>query len=149
MKKLLATAAVGAAMLVTPLAAGSHPARELGAAPPDITRLQARQRADSLFEMFDLNHDGLVTEAEAKQVGQQLMMQRASSEKDVAPGIGGHTLKYLKHAFAGAQSVTRQQLEQAMLAHFDQMDIDRDGVLTAVERQQARQRWEARAEPGQ
>jgi hypothetical protein len=30
--------------------------------------------------------------------------------------------------------VTEQQFEQAFLAHFDQMDANHDGILTAAER---------------
>jgi hypothetical protein len=54
----------------------------------------------------------------------------------VAPGIGGHTARYLEHRFAGARSITREQFQRGMLAHFDQMDLNRDGVLTADEREQ-------------
>ena len=104
----------------------------------DMTRQQAQQRADRLFQRFDLNHDGIVTREEAKQAGGPLMAERAASGKDGAPGLGGHTLRFLERTFAGAQSVTEQQFEQAMLAHFDQMDLNHDGVVTADERQQAR-----------
>jgi hypothetical protein len=105
---------------------------------PDLTREQARERADQLFQMFDLNHDGVVTRKEAQSLGRRLLMQRASTGRDVAPGIGGHTLKFLEHAFAGRQSVTELQFEDAMLAHFDQMDVNHDGILTAAERQDGR-----------
>ena len=140
MKRLLSTLALGAGVLIASTAAFAAPSGSMdqGSAKPDMTRLQAQQRADNLFEMFDVNHDGVVTRTEAQQVGQQLLAQRASSGKDSAPGIGGHTLKFLEHAFAGAQTVTRQQFEQAMLAHFDSMDLNHDGLLTAAERDQGR-----------
>jgi len=102
----------------------------------DITRQQAMQRADRLFDLLDVNHDGLLIRSEAERAGAQLRAQRASSGTDVAPGIGGHTARYLEHRFAGARSVTREQLQRGMLAHFDQMDLNRDGVLTANEREQ-------------
>ena len=104
----------------------------------DVTRQQAQQIAHRLFQRFDLNHDGIVTRDEAKQAGGSLLAERAASGKDGAPGLGGHTLRFLERAFADAQSVTEQQFEQAMLAHFDQMDLNHDGVVTADERQQAR-----------
>jgi Ca2+-binding EF-hand superfamily protein len=107
------------------------------APPPTVTRQQALERADSLFQAFDLNHDGIITRDEASTAGGKLMMQRAVTGRDVAPGIGGHTLKFLEHAFAGMETVDKRQFEQAMLAHFDQMDVDHDGVLTAAERIQA------------
>jgi hypothetical protein len=34
--------------------------------------------------------------------------------------------------------VTKEQFEGAMLAHFDQMDANHDGILTAAEREGAR-----------
>jgi Ca2+-binding EF-hand superfamily protein len=112
---------------------------------PDLTRQQALVRADALFERFDLDHDGIVTRDEARQVGTKLALQRTATGIDPAPGIGGHTLKFLEQAFAGAPSVTRREFERAMLAHFDAMDVNHDGVLTAAERAQtygAHARWQ-------
>lgn len=107
---------------------------------PNITREQARNRAEQLFVQFDTNHDGIVTRKEAKAVGARLLVQRAATGRDVAPGIGGRTLRYLENAFAGMQWVTEEQFERAFLAHFDQMDVDHDGVLTPAERQAGRGR---------
>lgn len=136
---LLVRVALGAAILAAPIAplAAQMPA-PAGTTKPDITRQQAKQRADELFKMFDVNHDGVVTREEAQPVGRRLMLEHASTGRDTAPGIGGHTLKFLERAFANTESITQQQLEQALLAHFDAMDLNRDGVLTAAEREQAR-----------
>ena len=101
---------------------------------PDLTREQARERADQLFDRFDLNHDGIVTRGEARQLGTRLMMIRASTGRDPAQGLGGHTLSFLKHRFAGVEAVTKEQFERAFLDHFDEMDANRDGVLSAAER---------------
>jgi hypothetical protein len=40
--------------------------------------------------------------------------------------------------FAGAQSITLQQAETQALAHFDAMDLNHDGKVSAAEREQAR-----------
>lgn len=139
MTNLLVRVALGAAILAAPIAplAAQMPAPP-AAAKPDLTRQQAQQRADELFKMFDVNHDGIVSREEAQQVGRKLMLEHASTGRDSAPGIGGHTLKFLERAFANSDSITQQQLEQALLAHFDAMDLNHDGVLTAAEREQAR-----------
>lgn len=104
----------------------------------DLTRAQALERANMLFERFDLNHDGVVTRAEAELVGSKLLLVRAATGRDEAPGIGGHTLRFLRQRFTGLDAVTKSQFESAFLAHFDQMDVNHDGILTAEERLQAR-----------
>lgn len=103
-----------------------------------ITRDQALKRTDSLFLQLDLNHDGVVTRAEALQATFQLKMEAKATGRDVAPGIGGHTARFLEHHFEGAESIDRRQFEQAILIHFDQMDLNHDGVLSTDEREQAK-----------
>ena len=100
----------------------------------NLTRPQALERADRLFDQFDVNHDGVVTRQEAQQVGARLEKARMLTGRDVAPGLGGHTLRFLRRRFAGMESVARNQFEAAMLAHFDEMDTDHDGILTPAER---------------
>lgn len=101
-----------------------------------ITRQQAIGRADRLFDLLDVNHDGVLTRLEAEVEGARLRAERAASGVDVAPGVGGHTARFMERRFAGLRSITRDQLERAMLAHFDAMDRDHDGILTADERDQ-------------
>jgi Ca2+-binding EF-hand superfamily protein len=126
---------IAASALVTAIsAAPSARPTELASLQPDLTREQARERADQLFDRFDLNGDGIVTRYEAQHVGKRLLLLRAATGRDVAPGIGGHTLRFLKHRFAGAHSIRKRDLEDAILAHFDEMDRDHDGILTAAER---------------
>lgn len=103
-----------------------------------ITRDQALKRADALFLLLDLNHDGVVTRDEAIQATSQLKAEAKATGRDVAPGIGGHTARFLARRFAGAESIDRQQFEQAMLAHFDHLDLNHDGVLSTDEREQAK-----------
>jgi len=134
MTKLLVALGLSAALSTAAGAASSS----RSANQPDLMRRQAIERADSLFDTFDINRDGIISRAEADQVGMKLLELRVTTGKDPAPGIGGHTRRFLERAFAGAESVTRQQFEQAMLAHFDQMDLNHDGVVTAAERERAR-----------
>jgi Ca2+-binding EF-hand superfamily protein len=133
MKLVILTVACG-----TLMSAQAHAQASVNAAPyPDLSREQARDRAHQLFEMFDVNHDGIITRKEAQPVGMRLLMERRATGRDTAPGIGGHTLTYLRHAFAQLQSVTELQFEQTFLAHFDEMDTNHDGILTDTERRQA------------
>ena len=135
MKKLLSVIALLVAATAAP--AFAQPA-ESPVEQPDLSREQALERADQLFDRFDLNHDGLVTRDEAERLGRKLMLQRAATGRDPAHGLGGHTLRCLKHRFAGVDAVTKQQFEDAMLEHFDGMDVNHDGILTAAEREEAR-----------
>lgn len=118
-----------------------QPAADPAGIAPDlapITRDQAQQRADSLFVQLDLNHDGIVTLGEAMQATAQLKAERRATGRDVAPGIGGHTARFMIRRFEHAEAITRPQFEQAMLDHFDQMDLNHDGVLSTAEREQAK-----------
>jgi hypothetical protein len=105
---------------------------------PPITRDGAVQRADSLFLQLDLNHDGIVARGEAMQATTHLKAERKATGRDVAPGIGGHTARFMLRRFAGAESINREQFEEAMLAYFDEMDLDRDGILSTAERERVR-----------
>ena len=99
-----------------------------------ISRQEAVERADFLFDALDANHDGILTRHEAMREGMLLQAERASTGVDVAPGIGGHTERFFERRFASERTITRAEFEQGMLAHFDRMDRNHDGVLTPDER---------------
>jgi Ca2+-binding EF-hand superfamily protein len=126
MNKILATLAFGASIAATQAAAQAGPG---GGGQQDMTRQQAQARADMLFQRLDLNHDGVVTRAEAQQVASQ-MAQGDSG--------GGRAQRMIDRAFGQAQSLTEAQFEAQSLTRFDQQDSNHDGVVTAAERQQAR-----------
>jgi hypothetical protein len=119
MKALLATVALGAALVTTQALAQEHGGRMM----QDQTRQQAQQQADAMFQRFDLNHDGVVTRQEAEQAAAQ---------------FGGRGERKIERMFGDAQSLTLQQAEAAALARFDRDDANHDGVVTVAERQQAR-----------
>jgi EF hand domain-containing protein len=120
MNKLLVTLALGATMLSSQLLAQGR-----GGWMQDMTRAQAQQMADSMFQRFDLNHDGVITRQEAEQAGQQF-------------GGGDRVERLIDRTFGTAQSLTLQQFEAQQLARFDRDDLNHDGVVTVAERQQAR-----------
>ena len=130
--KMLATVALAAMITSAPSLASTSSTMATG---PNITRQMAVQRADRLFALLDTDHDGILTRDEARAAGSRLIAERLATGQDRAPGIGGHTLKYFEHALEKTSSVNRRQFEQVMLAHFEQMDRNRDGLLTAAEQQ--------------
>ena len=122
MKTLLVTVAIGAAVVSTAaLAQDENGGR--GRMMQDMTRQQAQQQADRMFQRIDLNHDGVVTRQEAEQAASQ---------------FGERGERMIDRLFGDAQSLTLQQAEQQALARFDRDDLNHDGVVTAAERQQAR-----------
>ena len=110
----------------------------------DETRQEALQRADKMFDMLDANHRGVVTRADAEAAAAQFAAAHGG-------GDGAHEGRMqhmIDRMFGSSQSLTRQQFEAQALARFDAMDLNHDGVVTAAERQQAReQRGETRAQP--
>ena len=75
MKMLIIASAFGATVAATqPVAQPLQPLQQR-----NLSRAQARDRADQLFERFDLNHDGYVTRGEAQLLGGKLLLLRAST----------------------------------------------------------------------
>ena len=66
MNKILIPLAIGAIAL-----SGTAVAQMRGGMMQDMTRAQAQQRADSMFQRFDTNHDGTITRQEAEQAAAQ------------------------------------------------------------------------------
>jgi hypothetical protein len=130
MKTLLVAIALGATAVATQALAQDGGGMMQG----DMTRAEARQRADSMFQRIDLNHDGIVTRQEAEQVAAQ---------------FGERGEKMVNRMFGDAQSITLQQAETQALARFDRDDLNHDGVVTAAERQQARAALKAARAAGQ
>jgi hypothetical protein len=66
----------------------------------------------------------------------------------MAAQFGERGQRMVDRLFGNAQSITLQQFEAQSLARFDAMDLNHDGVVTAAERQQAREQMRAaRGEP--
>jgi Ca2+-binding EF-hand superfamily protein len=130
MKRLLVTVALGAAIVSVPALAQEHG----GGMQQDMSRQQAQQMADSMFQRFDSNHDGIVTRDEATQAASQ---------------FGDRGARMVDRAFGTAQSLTLQQFEAQSLARFDSMDLNHDGTVSSAERQQSRAQRQAQKSPGQ
>jgi Ca2+-binding EF-hand superfamily protein len=126
MNRLLVTIALGASIVSTQALAQQGGGDGRGWAQRDMTRAEAKERADSIFQRLDVNHTGVVTRQQAEQAAQQM-------------GFGGERAqKMIDRAFGTAQSLTLQQFEAQELARFDRDDLNHDGTVTAAERQQVR-----------
>ena len=128
MKTLIATIALGAGLIPAAASAQAQPNDiAVGGFPiQNLTRQQAQEIADGIFERLDVDHNGTVTRQEAEQVREQM-------------GMGGERAqKMIERTFGVSQSLTLKQFEEQQLARFDRQDLNHDGVVTAEERQQAR-----------
>ena len=134
MMKLFVTIALGATIIPAPaLAQGAQ---------RDQTRAEAQQRADMMFQMMDTNKDGTVTRDEAQQALAQFEAMRGGDRGTA------RIQRMIDLAFGTGQSITLQQFEAQALARFDSMDLNHDGVVTAAERQQARDMRRGQAAAG-
>ena len=102
------------------------------------TREQAKQRADTMFQRVDLNHDGIFTREEGDQILDQMSSGDDSSRAD-------RMEQMFNRMFGTAKSITQAQFEAQMLARFDAADLNHDGTVTPEERQQAMAAFRAKA----
>jgi hypothetical protein len=130
MNMWLAAIALGATIISTQSIAQERG----GSGQSDMTRQQAQQRAEGMFQRFDLNHDNNVTRAEADQA---------------ASSFGDRGQHMVARVFGTAQSLTLQQFEAQALAKFDAEDLNHDGTVTSAERQQVRAQRQGQGKSGQ
>jgi hypothetical protein len=130
-----------------------------GRATPEEARQAGEQRraerAGRMFERLDLNRDGSVSRAEFDQARSQLR-ERSGERRAERGGRRGMRGMHGPRRGPGARGeagqrmfgeqgfVTREQMRERALARFDRLDANRDGTLTAAERQQGRQQMRER-----
>ena len=131
MKKIAVIAAAAVAAVSTQVRAQDQaPPQRGGWMQADMTRQQAQQMADRLFQQLDLNHDGTLTREEANQ---------ARSAVSGGGGAGGdRATRMIARVFGDAPSIAQAQFQAQALARFDRQDLNHDGTVTVAERQQAR-----------
>ena len=107
------------------------------------------QHAGQAFDRLDANNDGSISRAEFDQAREQRAEHRGDrGERGPRAGMrggrgGGAGMRGMRgergRMLFGEQGfVTREQMRERALARFDRLDANRDGTLTAAERQQAR-----------
>lgn len=115
------------------------------------------------FAALDANSDGSISKVEWDQHGADRAAKRAErKEKRVAAGEagegkrghhgkrGGHGMRgghggWMKADANGDKAITQAEFETAALARFDRLDANKDGQVTAEERQAQREAWKAKA----
>ena len=135
MSKLIVFAATAAFALSAPAIAqdSAAPKGERGAwMQRDVTRQQAQQMAQAMFQRFDANHDGVLTRQEADQA-----LAQAGGSGDGDRG-GGRATRMMARLFGDQQSITLAQAQAQALARFDAQDANHDGIVSSAEREQAR-----------
>ena len=117
----------------------------------------AAERAGRMFERLDADRDGSVSRAEfdagpgpASGAARRTRRARAAPagmRRHAHRGHGGPGGRHARpSAMFGEQGfVTREQMRERALARFDRSDANRDGTLTAAERQQAREQFRQHA----
>lgn len=104
-----------------------------------LTRDAAKSRADLLFGIADVNHDGIITRAE---------FDGYLKATNGDPVKANAMFEALDTAHSG--QVTKQQVEADALAKFDRADLNHDGVIDQSEiaaRRAAREAQAAAAAP--
>ena len=104
---------------------------------------RGERRADRLFERFDLDRNGSITREEVNQARARHGERRA--DRGARHGMRGHRgghhhgFGMRGHRLSGEQeAVTAAQFRERALARFDRADANRDGIVTAAERREAR-----------
>jgi Ca2+-binding EF-hand superfamily protein len=110
------------------------------------------ERASRMFDRLDLDRNGSITREELAQAQAQRFERRGERRAERAEagehrhhrGLGRrggpHRFAMRGERMFGEQGfITAEQMRERALARFDRMDADRNGTVTAAERQQARQ----------
>ncbi|HEV7311168.1 hypothetical protein [Sphingopyxis sp.] len=109
-----------------------------------------------MFERLDANKDGSISKAEWDQHGADRAAKRADKRADAGEGKrdgmrghhgkrGGHRGMMMGKADTdGDKAISQAEFQTAALARFDAADANKDGQVTAEERQAQRGAWRAK-----
>lgn len=159
MATALMVSALGALALTSGIALAAGQPHDMGDHPMgDMTRAQAMQMADARFDRMDANRDGRLDRADreamhAKMAGE--MFDRADTNHDgmisrdewnagaaKLAEMRGHGRPMMRHMGMmadadGDRAISRDEFRQRAMEHFDRVDANHDGTISAAEREQA------------
>ena len=131
MKKIMV--ATGLATLAT--LAGAAAAQTADSRPrADVTRAQLAARLDARFARLDTDRDGNGALSPTEFAARGDRAERGEGRRGGRRRFGGGAGVDAN----GDGTISRAEFQARALARFDRGDLDRNGVLTAAERQQAR-----------
>ena len=99
--------------------------------PPPVARTAVQQRAETMFDKCDTNHDGVLTLAEYHAALAAIVKAKGGTPTPKGWAIGDAQFATVDQTHSGR--VTRAQFVDAALAHFDGADINHDGTVTPKE----------------
>lgn len=142
MKTILFAGAALAALGAVPALAAQGPESRGRFAQPQ-TRAEAEARAQERFARADADGDGFITQEE--------LGARAEARGEAS---GGGKRRFGGRGFAAMDSdgdgrVALAEAQRAALERFDRVDSNRDGTISAEERQAAREAWRERRQRSQ
>lgn len=176
MSMALALSALGAFALTSGIALAAAQPHEMGDHPQgEVTRAQAAAMAAKRFEQMDVNRDGGHDRADREAMHARMtaeMFDRADTNKDGTisrdewtagaarfagmqrehGGMGMRGRPMMMNHMGmmadadGDRAVSRQEFEARALQHFDRVDANKDGRITADERAQAHAAMRERSE---
>lgn len=159
MATALMVSALGALALTSGIALAAGQPHDMGDHPMgDMTRAQAMQMADARFDRMDSNRDGRLDRADreamhAKMAGE--MFDRADTNHDgmisrdewnagaaKLAEMRGHGRPMMRHMGMmadadGDRAISRDEFRRRAMEHFDRVDANHDGTISAAEREQA------------
>jgi len=162
MATALMISALGALALTSGIALAAGQPHDMGDHPTgDMTRAQAMQMANSHFDRMDVNKDGKLDRADREAMHARMaseMFDRTDANHDgmisrdewnagaakmtQMHGQGMRGRPTMRHMGMmadadGDRAISRDEFQKRALEHFDRVDANHDGTISAAEREQA------------
>ena len=160
MSMALMMSAMGALALTSGIALAAAQPHDMGDHPQgEVTRAEAVAMAARHFERMDINRDGKLDRADREAAHARMadgMFDRADANKDgmisrdewnagaakLAEARGGHGGPHMRRMGFMADAdrdgaITRAEFDKRALDHFERADANKDGKISAAEREQA------------